>query len=330
MKFLLICLIILSPLAQSQSCENKGPNVILFTWDGVRNQEFFKGTDDFHKDTTQASERGQIFTTFWAKYANEGMVFGEQNQYQIASSIGVSLPSYQALMVGHANECRNNQCGQIKEETFLEKIKKNLRLNIGDVAVFGSWEGMKNSVAQDSEQILEVIFPEIKNDKYLSPEILLLQNNAMLDLPTWKESRKDKYTFEMALQYLKKKCPRLLYISLVDSDENGHLNDYPGYIKTLRTYDQYLEQIIKTLKTMGQYGAETTLFVTTDHSRGEGEKWISHGTDDKDKNVFLFVRGRGVKPQGKINASATHAQIAPTIEFLMGLSPAAGILPGIR
>jgi phosphopentomutase len=98
------------------------------------------------------------------------MVFGEQNQYQIASSIGVSLPSYQALMVGHANECRNNQCGQIKEETLLEKIKKNLCLNIGDV------------------------------------------------------------------------------ISLVDSDENGHLNDYPGYIKTLRTYDNTWSRLSKHLR----------------------------------------------------------------------------------
>ena len=211
-----------------------------------------------------------------------------------------------------------------------KKIKKNLHLSLSDVAVFASWEGMKNSVAKDSEQILEVIFPEIRNDNYLSPEILLLQKNAMIDLPTWKESRKDKYTFEMALQYLKNKCPRLLYISLVDSDENGHLNDYPGYVKTLRTYDQYLGQIIKTLKSMGQYGMETTLFVTTDHSRGDAEKWINHGSEESDKNVFLYARGRGVRPQGKLAASATHAQIGPTIEYLMGLSPIGEVLPGFR
>ena len=330
MKFLLICLITLSSLAHSQTCENKGPNVILFTWDGVRTQEFFRGTDVFHRDTIQTSERGEIFTSFWAKYAKEGMVLGEKNQYHIASAVGVSLPSYQALMVGHATECRNNQCGKIKEDSFLEKIKKNLHLSVRDVAVFASWEGMKNSVAQDSEQILEVIFPEIRNDNYLSPEILLLQKNAMVDLPAWKESRKDKYTFEMALHYLKNKCPRLLYISLVDSDENGHLNDYPGYVKTLRTYDQYLEQIIKTLKSMGQYGMETTLFVTTDHSRGEAEKWINHGSEETDKNVFLYARGRGVRPQGKSGASATHAQIGPTIEYLMGLSPSGEVLPGFR
>ena len=133
MKFLLICLITLSSLAHSQSCENKGPNVILFTWDGVRTQEFFRGTDDFHRDTIQTSERGEIFATFWEKYANEGMVLGEKNQYHIASAVGVSLPSYQALMVGHATECRNNQCGKIKEDSFLEKIKKNLHLSVSDV-----------------------------------------------------------------------------------------------------------------------------------------------------------------------------------------------------
>ena len=93
--------LVLSLSAFSMECESKGPNVILFTWDGVRSHEFFKGTGLLHTAQLPASERGQIFKKNWSKYAEQGMVLGEGRGYKIASDIGVSLPSYQAIMAGH-------------------------------------------------------------------------------------------------------------------------------------------------------------------------------------------------------------------------------------
>ena len=312
-------------------CDSKGPNVILFTWDGVRSHEFFKGTGPFHKAQLPPSERGQILKKFWAKYADQGMVLGEGRGYKIASDVAVSLPSYQALMAGHSTHCKNNGCESIKVPTILEKVKLALDLPRKDVAAFASWNRLIAAVAQDPTQITHGIYPEIFSDGLDDAQMLAIQQRAMQDLPPWKGSRKDKYTFELGLQYLKKHCPRLLYLSLVDSDEFGHHKDYPGYVRSLRTYDEYLHQLIETLDQMGDYGKQTTLMVTTDHSRGAGPFWVGHAiTQSSEKHVFFYARGRGVKPIGVSSERGGHENIRPTIEYLLGLEPSGPILPHIN
>ncbi|MBA2403309.1 MAG: sulfatase-like hydrolase/transferase [Bdellovibrionales bacterium] len=321
----------LSISAFSSVCENKGPNVILFTWDGVRSHEFFKGTGVFHATQLKRSERGEIFSTFWSKYAEEGTVLGGGNRYRIASKIAISLPSYQALMVGRATNCKNNGCESIKEESVLENVRSSLKLAKKDVAVFASWDRILAATAKDPDQISHGIHPEIFDDGTQDEYMLEIQKQAAEDLPHWKGSRKDKYTFELGMHYLKKHCPRVLYISLVDSDEFGHEGDYPNYVRSLRQYDQYLDQMVKTLQEMGEYGKQTTVIVTTDHSRGPGPLWIGHAnTPNSEKNVFLYARGRGVKATGRSRARASHANIRPTIEYLMGLTPTGEILPNIE
>ena len=44
MKFILSAILLLPLTATAQVCTDKGPNIILLTLDGVRNQEFFRGT----------------------------------------------------------------------------------------------------------------------------------------------------------------------------------------------------------------------------------------------------------------------------------------------
>ena len=326
----LLTLLSFSVLADS-SCQSRGPNVVLFTWDGVRTREFFKGTGLFHTPQLKRSERGEIFSTFWAQHADQGIVLGKRKGYKIASSIAISLPSYQALMVGHATKCRNNKCGAIQEETVLESIRSNLQLPRKDVAVFASWTKILSAVASDTNQITHGVYPGSLESSLSDSKMDMIQKKAMEDLPNWHESRKDQYTFDLGMHYLKKHCPRVLYLSLVDSDEYGHAKDYPNYVKTLRTYDQYLDQLIKTLEGMGEYGKQTTIIVTTDHSRGAGPLWVGHGiTEESEKEVFLYARGRGVKAKGISSRKASHVNIRPTLEYLMGMKPTGEILPHIN
>jgi phosphopentomutase len=114
----------------------------------------------------------------------------------------------------------------------------------------------------------------------------------------------------------------------VDSDEYGHEGDYRGYVKSLRTYDTDLDTLMNTLDGMGAYGKDTTLIVTTDHSRGEGEGWTSHGSKpDTEKEVFLFVKGPGFAGKGITASQATHASVRPTIEKIFGLRLTGQALP---
>jgi hypothetical protein len=332
MKITIVFFLALISLSSfSQICENKGPNVVLLTWDGVRSQEFFHGTGIFHAHQLPASERGEILTTFWSKHANEGVVFGGGNRYRIGSDIAISLPSYQAIMVGHPTPCKKNNCESIKEISVLENVRASLKLEKKDIAVFASWNRILAAAALDPNKISHGIYPEIFDDGTHDEQMLRIQNEAMIDLPKWKGSRKDKYTFELGMRYLKKHCPRVLYISLVDSDEFGHDRDYPNYVRSLRQYDEYLDQLIKTLNTMGEYGRQTTLLVTTDHSRGPGPLWVGHAiTSSSEKNVFLYAKGRGVKPTGRSNEMGNHTNIRPTIEYLLGVTPTGEILPNIN
>jgi hypothetical protein len=301
--------------------------VILVTLDGVRTREFFEGTDPYHDSKFNPSERGVIFRTLWEKHASNGVVFGKNGSYRIASDVAVSLPSYQALMTGHSTHCQNNQCGRVKEETVLEAVRRELDLKKSEVAVFGSWKGMKNSTARSSRTIFRSIFPDFKS--YAGDRTLRkLRHASALDRPEWAGSRKDRYTWEMGMHYLKSYCPRLLYVSLVDSDEYGHEGDYRGYVGSLRTYDTYLDTLVNTLEGMGAYGKDTTLIVTTDHSRGEGEGWTSHGSKpDTEKEVFLFVKGPGFAGKGITTSQATHASVRPTIEKIFGLRLTGQALP---
>ena len=315
----------------AQTCESRGPNVILFTWDGVRSHEFFHGTGLFHHFQLPRSERGTILKKFWSKHAQEGVVLGKYGGYKIGSKIAISLPSYQALMVGHATPCMNNSCEDIKEETVLESVRSGLNLPKKDVAVFASWNKILSASASNPSQITHGIYPDIFDDGSDDPTMREIQKKGMEDLPKWEGSRKDQYTFELGMHYLKKHCPRLLYISLVDSDEYGHEKDYPNYVQSLKTYDHYLDQVIETLKQMGDYGQQTTLIVSTDHSRGQGPFWVGHAvTKNSEKRVFLYARGRGVKPTGISAKKGGHVNIKPTIEYLMGLKPSGNILPHIN
>lgn len=315
----------------AQTCTDRGPNVILFTWDGVRKQEFFKGTGWLLGLKLPSEKRGQLLEKFWNEHAAEGIVFGGRNRYRIGSDVAVSLPSYQAIMMGKSTGCRKNNCDSVKEETLMESLRHKLKLEKKDVAVFASWNRILAAVAANPESITHGIYPEVFDDGSRDPVIQKIQQDALADLPEWQGSRKDKYTFSLAMHYLKKHCPRFLYISLVDSDEFGHGGNYDGYTSSIRSYDGYLDELITFLKESGAYGANTTLFVTTDHSRGPGPLWKGHAiTTFSEKSVFLYARGRGVEASGRVKEKGNHVMLRPTIEALMGLSNANPKLPGIK
>lgn len=315
----------------AQTCSNRGPNVILFTWDGIRNQEFFRGTGWLLETKLPKEERGEVLNEFWRTHAPQGLVLGGNNRYMIGSKVSVSLPSYQAIMMGKATDCRKNNCAAVSEETLPESLISNLKLDKKDVAAFASWNRIIAAIAKDPSQITHGIYPENFDDGTNDETLKNLHTASLNDLPSWPGSRKDKYTFGIAHHYLKKHCPRFLYISLVDSDEFAHKGDYQGYVSSIRSYDEYLNQLIKTLDSLGDYGKNTTLIVTTDHSRGAGPLWRGHGhTTLTEKNVFLFARGRGVSPQGRSKERGNHLLLRPTIEALMGIKHSKGTMPGIN
>jgi hypothetical protein len=330
---------ILSPvLAAAETAvrpEAKDANVILLTLDGVRWEEVFRGVDD----GLSVDANKSIFTYLTETLIKQGVLYGDRTKgesVRVANSAQNSLPGYQSIMAGATQPCSGNGCGRIKVETFPERIVRDLQLSPEQVATVASWERIAYAV----EHVERTTFvnagdrPLLVGNEPLSPDEAKLNDTQTKDSPPWHDARYDKYTFAHAMSYLKAKRPRFLFISLNDSDEWGHKGDYDQYVKTLRQHDEWIKELVTTLDGMDQYGRNTTLIITTDHGRGEGNGWDDHGAGIADSgNVWIYGRSpytefskhaESAKPKKRAPstpATYTHLDIRPTIEATFGLKP---------
>jgi phosphopentomutase len=138
------------------------------------------------------------------------------------------------------------------------------------------------------------------------------------------KTRLDADTWPKAFAYLKANKPRFLYISLNDADERGHAGDYSGYLKALRQYDAWLVELVAALDAMGDYGANTTLIVTTDHGRGLLWDWRNHGGRPMSRRVWMYARHPRMSRKGLTVLGGSHVDLRPTIEKALGLAPFTG------
>lgn len=280
------------------------PNVILLTWDGVRREEFFLNRPDRRLETRDAAE---LFPRLWGARRAEGTVWGDPDGgdgFGISNPFVVSLPAYQSIMAGSPQRCLNNECGRVRNQTFPERLVKELGLAREKVAVVASWPRIALAVEEK-------------------------EGTIFVDAGAGGNTRNDFETWPVALAYLQEKRPRFLYISLNDSDDFGHAGDYPNYLRMLRQYDQWLDELFTALDGMGAYGANTTVLVTTDHGRGHGKDWKNHNAlRPMAARIFLFARGPRVKKGAQGSGVRAHRDIRPTIEKLFGLKPRSCLLCG--
>lgn len=145
--------------------------------------------------------------------------------------------------------------------------------------------------------------------------------------------RADTHTFAHAMTFLKHNKPKFLYIYLLDTDAHGHADEYEKYMDGIDAYDRYIKEIVDTLKGMGEYGENTSLVITTDHSRGLSSEWTNHGipymktktSAENIKNIWAVIYGPSTRGQGSLkNTRYSHIHLRPTIEKLLGLQPVLG------
>jgi hypothetical protein len=157
-----------------------------------------------------------------------------------------------------------------------------------------------------------------------------LDESQIREVPPWSQSRTggsryDRFTFGHAFAFLKEHHPRFLSILLLDPDEYAHRGDYPNYIKALEACDTWIREISDYLNASGDYGRNTLLIVTTDHGRGNGEKWREHGRSlPESRNIWLYLRGPGFTSTQPTLPGVTlnHDSIRTLIEaFFKGAKP---------
>ena len=311
-------------VAATSTVDSKNPNVILLMLDGVRWQEVFR-TD----------KTGLIFKHLFQDYLSEGRIFGNVDKDQamtVSNSALLSLPAYQSIMSGETQPCSGNGCGRIGAETFQERAVTELKLDRTQVATIASWDKIPNAVEHvEGATFVNAAYDKL-SDGTADAEFDAINEAQVKDPAPWDGARFDRYTWAHSMHFLKKHHPRFMFISFDDSDEWGHKNEWENYLSSLRQYDDWIHELIQTLKGMGEYGAHTTLIITTDHGRGDDSMWGQHGWPwPESKYIWLYVRPApaSVTPQyfqnfnddGISEAKFSHVDIRPTIEAALGLAP---------
>jgi len=321
----LFCLTVLSNTIQPAQADPDQANVIFITLDGVRWQEFFKGADTAMRGEANT---GALFPYFWSHLAKEGVVYGHPTQggeIEVSTPVRWSLPAYQAIMAGYNTRCFTNLCFPIQVQTFPERLVSDLNLKAKDVATFASWKRLDDAVEHNRGTTLVNTGKELLNYiDFQDPELEAINEEMKKNPSGWNEIRFDHQTYALSKWYLKKHRPRFLYISLGDSDKWAHKGEWEKYLGALRQFDDWLKDLNETLATMGDYGKNTTIIVTTDHGRGHGNKqgWKTHGPHyPSSKTIFLYAKGPQTPKLGIIqrHKKRTHLDIRPTIEMLFGL-----------
>lgn len=305
MAWLILILSIFFSLAHAESI-SKINRVIYITLDGIRWQDIY--------------QTHQYFPKLWKYHANSLHFYGLPNSKNImeVASIPISLPSYQSQMSGEVQTCQNNECGRIQTKTLPEYLVEQLHFAKKDVAVFSSWPVISDAI----ESKKDTVYSNVGNITVVDPltnlpdsTMKILNKEQEKDHPSYKPNRYDKYTFLQALHYFEKFKPKFLWISLVNADDEAHFQHSNQYHQLLTFYDDALDGLFTTLKTM-KLDKDTMVIVTTDHGRGNKDSWTSHGQEfPESKQTWAFVLNGELQAISQDNTISRYntLSIRPTI-----------------
>lgn len=321
---LLLCLLIVGAPAALAG------NVVFITVDGVRFQEFFGGVQ---KPALAGLPRGtRLFPALEADADRGGTwVFGDGKRtgmFRVADFSAVSLPGYRAMLSGEFEDrCWGNGCRNIDRETIFDGLARR-GFARGSVAAFTSWEGLGRALESSPGGIVrDVGHGTYPTEGASAEERLAAGDIAAQDqsnLPPW-GGRRDPYTYAAAKLYLEHHHPRFLYLSLGDTDEFAHLKQYRNYVDSLRRYDAWIVELRNLLLTMGDYGADTSIVLTTDHGRGAGAFWSFHNSlfSSAFRTWAAVIPSARLRMNGQIRPRVSRAydqrDIRPTLETLLGV-----------
>ena len=332
-----ICLLISSAHAQTTAT-----NVVLITLDGLRGEEVFTGADqrlmikengvekpDELKQQywrESAVDRREVLMPFLWKMclSNQGWIAGDVYEHEskiiVSNGLFFSYPGYNELLCGFPDpKIISNDKKYNTNVTVLEWLNQQPAL-AGQVAAFGSWD----------------VFPFIINDKRSqipvnagwqkftvgNPDRLEVLNLVSEQLfHQWDGVRYDVLTSGGAIEYLKAKQPRVLFVSLGETDDWAHAGKYDRYLLTAQQNDFFIQQLWNTCQSLPSHQDKTVFLVTSDHGRGDGrEGWKNHGILLPGSNrIWAAAFGPGLREHGHHKQGEfTQAQVAATVAALIG------------
>lgn len=339
---LLLCVFSCSCVAQSSGAPAQ--NVVLVMTDGLRWQELFHGADetllrpDRYYDgrnvdalraqflaPTPEERRNKLLPFVWGTLVSQGTLFGDRDagsDMYVTNGFNFSYPGYSETLTGHGDpRIHSNDMMPNPNLTVLEWMGKQPGFK-GSVAAFGAWEVIDGIVNKDRCGCVANAGYEPLTMPPVSPRLALINELKQENPRIWDDEVFDAPEFQTAMEYVKAHGPRVLFVSLGETDDWAHGGNYGEYLLSAHRVDAYLQQLWTALQAMPQYKGTTALIFTTDHGRGaDAVGWKSHGQKlPESKYIFAGLMGAGVPAAGlQTNAApVTQSQIAATLAGLLG------------
>ncbi len=320
-------------------------NLLIVTTDGFRWQEIFKGMDSAIANNKKYNEgdsayifkqywsddpgerRKKLMPFLWTTLARQGQLFGNREtgcRVDNANPYWFSYPGYSEIFTGFADTSINsNDYPPNPHTTVLEFLNRQPRLK-GRVAAFGAWEAFDRILNEERSGIPVIsAFDEPGGNNPTANEKMI--NRLLKDsYKPWREDEcLDVFTHYAALEWLKNKKPRVLYIAYGETDEWAHGGQYRSYLDAAHQVDAWLKEIWDWVQKDPQYKNKTSLLVTVDHGRGDSKKeeWTSHNNKIADSHEIWFaVMGPATPVRGevKMQVQLYQEQFAQTIARLLG------------
>ena len=324
-------------------------NVILITVDGLRWQEVFGGADvtlmdkdaggvkdlpaltkRFQRETARES-REALMPFFWSTVAQQGIVFGDpehESKAVVTNGRNFSYPGYSEILCGFADPLIDSNAKKDNVNvTVLEWLKQKPGFD-NSVAAFCSWDVFPFIINETRSGIpVNAGWEPLATDASLNlqepeaAEALRQLDEFSIEIPRYfPDVRYDFVTFRGAEEFIRVKQPRLIYVSLGETDDWAHAGRYDLYLDSAFRTDDYIRRLWQQLQSMPEYRENTTLILTTDHGRGDNRiDWKNHGEKIEDcEYIWMAVMGPDTPHQIIRGTTVTQSQIAATVAACLG------------
>lgn len=339
----LALLIMAMPVAAPAQRQTQSRNVVLVVTDGLRWQEVFTGADSallfgeprvLGGDTTRirsrfwragASDRREALLPFlWGTVARQGQIFGNRalgSRVDVTNGLKFSYPGYNEMILGSPDpRIDRNDYGPNPNVTVFEWLNRQPGLQ-GRVAAIATWDAFADIFARQRSGVHVHAGWEPPYPAPRSEADSVLNKLYATTFQQWSNNAYDALMHMVALRYVARSSPRVLFLGYGETDEWAHSGRYDRTLNSALQVDKYLAELWATLQSHPDYRGRTTLIITTDHGRGRTTRdWTDHGKNvEGAEEMWIAVIGPDTPALGeRQNTGVTQAQIAATIAALLG------------
>lgn len=340
----LFLLLLFTAITIQVSAQKKGKtqNLVIVTLDGCRWQDVFRGADSslifgekFMKDdagilrkaywdSNTDARRQKLMPFIWSAVNSSGQLFGNRDkgsQVSVSNPYNLSYPGYSEIFTGQVDVSINSNSLIENNNTNLFEYLSKQPAFANKVASVGSWDRFPYILNEVRSK-----YPVNGGYEPMAGKLSDVQKtlNAMQQMAPQTishSSRPDYITYFQAKEYVHLNHPKIFSLSLANTDDMAHAGKYGFYLDHIHAMDQYIGDLWKQLQADPFYKDKTTMLITVDHGRGEGDQWTSHGPKIAHSNeIWYAIIGPDTAPRGEVKTTAViyQKQFAGMLANMLG------------